>query len=147
MKDKKFGILFEPKGYNDDFLESIKCENQYFVLTDSDNCIECGDIFSTVDSFEYATIFPKKQFSNKEYEYLYNKLFFLNDIIKIIFSDIYTLSVEVYISNQYSTTIDDYNEVTNVVDGKLTEAIIKSYEPVKGNNYYGLKTIKFFVCK
>jgi hypothetical protein len=32
-----------------------------------------------------------------------------------------------------------------VTDGKLTEALISTYEPSKKEKYFGMKTVKFIV--
>jgi hypothetical protein len=145
MKSNEFSVIFEPKGYWDEILSCLGCECNYFTTTENKYCIECEDIFSTVDSFAFARKFPRKLFRNKEYEYLWRKLSFFDDIILIVFEDPNVEAVEVYISNQYSTDLDSFDNCVQVTDGKLTEALISTYEPSKKEKYFGMKTVKFIV--
>ena len=145
METKKFGIVFEPQEYCDELLNSIDCKRNYFAITDNHSCLECGDLFSTIDSFEFAIKFSKKQFASKEYEYLYQKLAFLNEVIKIVFHDPNVEKIEIYISDQYSTSIEDYTVSCDVTNGDFTKALIKSFEPIESHAYYGMKTMKFLV--
>ena len=65
MMNNKFGIQFEPKNYQNEILELLECNSNYFTLTNDKNSIECEDIFETYDSFEYAISFPKCEFKKR----------------------------------------------------------------------------------
>ena len=145
MQPKSFSVVFEPRGYWDEILNCLGCNCNYFTLTESKEHIECENIFSTVDSFAFACKFPRKHFRDKEYEYLQDKLSCFNDIVEIIFEDPNVVAIEVYISDQYSTDLDAFKRCIQVTDGKLTEALIETYEPTKKEKYFGMKTVKFIV--
>lgn len=147
MKSKMFCIKFEPKGYYDDLLDLLGCNKNYFIVTDEKENIECDEIFEDNDAFEYASAFPKKEFQAKEKEYLYKKLSFLDEIIKIIFLNNNVELVEVYLSDQYSFSLEDYSEVVDVINHKFVDALLESYNPTKKHNYYGMKTKKFIIKK
>jgi hypothetical protein len=145
MKAKDFSIVLEPVGYWDEILNCLDCECNYFTVTENKHVIECEDIFSIKDSFEYARRFPRKYFHDKEHEFLHHKLSFFNDIVQILFEDPNIESLEIYISDQYSTNLDAFDRCIQVVDRKLTEALIGTYQPTKKDKYFGMKTVKFIV--
>lgn len=145
MKFTNFSIVFEPMGYWDEILNCLNCKRNYFTVTENKCVIECEDIFSTRDSFEYARRFPRRYFRDKEHEFLQNKLSFLNDIVQILFEDSCVKSVEVYMSDQYSTDLDAFDRCIQVVDRNLTEALIGTYQSTKKDKYFGMKTVKFIV--
>ena len=145
MESKEFSVVFEPKGYWDEMLTCLDCESNYFTVTESKRHIECEDIFSTADSFEFARRFPRRDFRNKEHEFLQHKLSFFNDIIQIVFKDVNIQVVELYISDQYSTDCDVFHYCVPVADGNLTEALIATYKSTKKNKYFGMKTAKFII--
>jgi hypothetical protein len=145
--DHDFSILFEPKGYWDEILSVFNCNDYYFAVTEDKGIMECDEIFSIVDSFDYAVQFPKKQFKEKEYEFLVAKLSFLNRIVEIVFSDENVESVEFYLSDQYSIDVSDFDYLINVTDKNLTEALIKTYQPSKKANYFGIKTAVFSITR
>lgn len=147
MKNNKFGIKFEPKNYQDEILKLLNCNRNYFIVTDDKENIECEEIFNDNDAFEYALAFPKKEFQTKEKEYLYKKLSFLDEIIKILFLNNNVESVEVYLSEQYSILLEDYSEVIDVINHKFVDALLESYNPTKKHNYYGMKTKKLIIKK
>ncbi len=99
IKNNRFGIKFEPKNYYDEILKLLDCNRNYFILTYDKENIECEEIFNDNDAFKYVSAFPKKEFQAKEKEYLYNKLSFLDEIIKILFLNNNVESVEVYLSD------------------------------------------------
>lgn len=147
MLKNKFGIIFEPKNYQDEFLLKLNCKKNYFSLTENKNCVECEEIFENYDAFKYAITFPKKEFEERQKEFLYNKLGFIDELIKIIFKNNNVELVEVYISTQYSFLLEDYSNSITVNDKKFVDALIKSYNPTKKENCYGLKTTKFIINK
>ncbi len=147
MKNSKFGIKFEPKNYQNEILKLLDCNKNYFIVTDDKKNIECEEIFDDIDAFKYASAFSKKEFQTKEKEYLYSKLNFLDEIIKIIFKNDNVKTVEVYLSDQYSILLEDYSEVIDVINHKFVDALLESYNPTKKRNYYGMKTKKFIIKK
>ena len=147
VKKQKISILFEPKGYWDEILNVFNCNSYYFSVTEGKGIVECDDIFSTEDSFDYAVQFPKKQFEEKEYEFLTTKLSFFNRIVEIVFSDENVESIEFYLSDQYSIVASDFDYLINVTDKNLTEALIKSYAPSNKNRRFGMKTAKFVLIR
>ena len=64
-----------------------------------------------------------------------------------MFSDENVESVDFYLSGQYSTEASDFDYLINVTDKNLTEALIKSYDPIKNNPYFGMKTAKFLITR
>ncbi len=147
MKNQRFGIKFEPKNYHDEILNLLDCDKNYFIVTDDKYNMECDEMFDTGDAFEYATLFSKNEFKNKIKDYLYNKLRFLDEIIKIIFQNEAVESVEVYISDQYSFLLEDYSAVVDVLNHNFVSALLERYNPTKKENYYGLRTTKFIIKK
>ena len=145
MMNNKFGIQFEPKNYQNEILELLECNSNYFTLTNDKNSIECEDIFETYDSFEYAISFPKCEFKKREFEFLFNKLNFIDEIVKIILKQENVESIEVYVSDQYSISLNDYSKVIMVSDQKFVKALIESYNPTKKDNFFGIKTVKFII--
>lgn len=145
IKMKECGIIFEPKDYWEPILFQLNCNNNYFTITEDKTTIECGGIFETVTSFEYAITFSKKEFKKREKEFLHRKLSFFDDIIDIIFSDKEVQKVEMYLCTEYSITLDDFDQVIEVNNGRLCDAIIGSYECTKKEKYYGCKTRKFVI--
>ena len=147
VKKQKISILFEPQGYWDEILSVFNCNAYYFSVTEGKGIVECDDIFSTEDSFDFAVQFPKNQFEEKEYEFLSAKLSFFNHLVEIVFSDENVESIDFYLSGQYSTEASDFDYLINVTDKNLTEALIKSYDPIKSNPYFGMKTAKFLITR
>ena len=145
MMSKTFSIAFEPKGYWDPILALLECNNFYFAITNNEHTMESEDLFSLEDSFDFAINFPKNQFKAKEYEFLYKKLSFLNNIVNIVFKDNNVETIEFYISDQYSTVLSDFDCIIEVVDGKLVEALIETFKPMRKYRYYGMKTTKFVI--
>lgn len=145
MQPKIYSVVFEPKGYWDEILNCLGCKCNYFTLTEGKEYIECEDIFSIEDAFVYARNFSRQQFRDKEQEFLRQKLLFFNDIVNIIFQDRNVETVEVYISDQYSTDLDAFKCCIQVADEKLTEALIDTYKPIKKEKYFGMKTVKLII--
>ncbi len=147
VKNKNISIMLEPKGYWNEILSLFNCSNYYFSVTEGRGIIECDEIFTTEDSFDYAVQFPKEQFKEKENEFLKAKLSFLNSIVEIVFSDENVENIEFYLSGQYSTDAGDFEHLINITDKKLTEAVINSYNPWKKDEYFGIKTAKFLITR
>ena len=145
MASQPCSIVFEPSGYWDEILKLLDCNSYYFSITDSTKHIECEDLFSIDESYDFAMAFPKKQFDNKVNEHLNTKLSFVNDIVKIIFFDPNVLNIEFYVSDQYSITLEDFHCLVSVLDKNLCDALIKTYNPSKRQDYYGMKTAKFLI--
>lgn len=145
MMPINYSIIFEPKGYWDEILDLLDCDSYYFTITNGKNIKECDNIFDTEDSFCYAIKFPKKQFEAKEYEFLYKKLSFFNNIVEIVFRDDNVEAIEFYISDQYSIDLNDFNWIIEVVDGRLSEALIETFKPTRKNKYFGMKAVKFVI--
>ena len=147
MMPINYSIIFEPTGYWDEILDLLNCDSYYFTITNGKNIKECDNIFDTEDSFCYAIKFPKYQFEDKMHEFLYKKLSCLNNIAKTVFKDDNVESIEFYISEQYSTVLNDFDWVIEVVDGNLSGALIKTFMPTKKDKYFGMKTVKFVIKK
>ena len=147
IENKSISILFEPKGYWDEMFRILNCNAYYFSVTDGKDIVECEDIFSTEDSFDFAFQFPKNQFRDKEYEFLTRKLSFLNHIVEIIFSDENVESIDFYVTGQYSTNESDFDYLINVTGKNLTEALIKSYSPKENYPSFGMKDAKFVITR
>lgn len=147
VKDLEISIMFEPQGYWDEILSVFNCNTYYFSVTEGNGVVECDDIFSTVDSFDYAIQFPKQQFKEKEHEFLTTKLSFLNRIVEIVLCDKNVECIEFYLSDQYSIDASDFDYLINVLDKNLSEALIKSYAPLKNNRCFGIKTAKFLITQ
>ena len=145
MQPKIYSVVFEPKCYWDEILNCLDCKCNYFTLTEDKKYIECEDIFSIEDAFVYARRFPRKQFRDKEHEFLQHKLSFFNDVVNIIFQDRNVETVEIYISDQYSTSLDDFKNCIPVNDRDLTKALIGTFESTKREKYFGMKTVKFII--
>ena len=145
MKYEKYGIKFEPMNYYDEILNLLHCNKNFFILTNDKIRIECEEIFDIEDAFKYALSFPKKEFEKKEKKYLYRKLCFINEIIKIIFYNDKVDLVEVYISPQFSQLLEDFSLVVNVKNYDFVDALLESYNPTRKCNYFGMKTSKFII--
>ena len=147
VRSKTFGIVFNPKGYADEILEALEYPKYCFALTDNENCIECEEIFSTYEAFQYAKTFPRKHYAIKEHEFLRNQLIFLDDILEIVFRYANVDAVDFYLSDQYSTLLEDYHYVVEVADRQLTDALISTFMPRKKARYFGVKTTKFSISR
>ena len=87
----------------------------------------------------------KKNLKWKEAEYLYNKLFFLDDVVELLFEKTDATYIKFYVSDQDSCCLIDYSDVYELDNYDLADAIIKSYEPTKKENYYGQKAALFIL--
>lgn len=145
MRKYIFGIKFEPENYYDVILNLLGCNKNYFTITNDSNSMECEDVFDSFDAHIYATNFPKRDYRKKQEEFLKNQLSFIDDLIKIIFKYDQVEYIDVYISDQYSCTLEDYSRVIEVNDYRFTDLLIESYNSIKKENFYGLKTRKYIV--
>lgn len=140
----KYGFLFKPKNYQDELISKIIDNNFYFSITSHINSIECDDFFDLENAYLRSLLYPKIQQRKKEQEFLKKQFIFLDDVIKLIFTNENVESVEVFISGQFSTELEDYNTI-DIKDRCLSKALVDVYNPTKKDNYIGFKTTKFVI--
>lgn len=139
-----YGVLNNPKNYQDELVSKIIDCNYYFSITNDKNTKECEHIFSVDDVTDEFLHFSKKNLNTYGMKILQEKFCFLDDIVEVIFKDKNVTYIEVFISNQVSNYLEDYCDVI-MDDRLLSKAMADVCIPKKRGDFLGIKTTKFVI--
>jgi len=146
-KNNNFGVHFKPSNYQDEIVKEVVLDGFYFCLSDTFDMVETEELFSIMDAYNHVKEMKFKKRSQsivEETKFLNIKYTYLDSVVKLIEKHFENSSIDFYISDQYSTTLLDY-EIVEVKENRLTEAFVESFKARRKEDYIGLKTRRYKV--